>query len=78
MNLELLRIWRESGKTILFVTHDIVEAVFLGSRCAALTARPARMADSFVIDLPHPRTLAMRSTPEFGAYVARIHTLLGL
>ena len=78
MNLELLRIWRESRKTIIFVTHDIVEAVFLGSRCAALTARPARMADYFGIDLPHPRTLAMRSTPDFGAYVGRIHTLLGL
>ncbi|WP_163068387.1 ATP-binding cassette domain-containing protein, partial [Acinetobacter baumannii] len=45
MNLEMLRIWRESGKTILFVTHSIQEAVFLGARCAVLTAGPARMAD---------------------------------
>ena len=49
MNLEMLRIWRESGKTIIFVTHSIQEAVFLGSHCAVLTAGPARMAEYFPI-----------------------------
>ena len=61
MNLELLRIWKESGKTIVFVTHGISEAVFLGTRVVVMTAGPARMADNFQIDLPHPRTLDMKT-----------------
>jgi NitT/TauT family transport system ATP-binding protein len=61
MNLELLRIWKQSGKTILFVTHGISEAVFLGSRVVVLTAGPARMADNFTIDLPYPRTLDIKT-----------------
>ncbi len=59
MNLEMLRIWRESGKTIVFVTHSIQEAVFLSSHCAVLTAGPAKMADYFAIDLPFPRALPL-------------------
>jgi NitT/TauT family transport system ATP-binding protein len=78
MNLEMLRIWRESGKTIIFVTHSIQEAVFLASHCAVLTASPARMAEYFRIDLPFPRTLEIKTTPEFGAYTRRIYTKLGL
>jgi len=78
MNLEMLRIWRESGKTILFVTHSIQEAVFLGARCAVLTAGPARMADYFPIDLPAARGLDIKTTAEFGAYVKRIYGLLGM
>jgi NitT/TauT family transport system ATP-binding protein len=78
MNLEMLRIWRESGKTIIFVTHSIQEAVFLASHCAVLTASPARMADYFSIDLPSPRTLTIKTTDEFGAYTRRIYAKLGL
>ncbi|MEM9221763.1 MAG: ABC transporter ATP-binding protein [Pseudomonadota bacterium] len=78
MNLELLRIWQESRKTILFVTHSIQEAVLMGSHCAVLTAGPARMADYFAIDLPYPRRLDMRQSPEFGAYARRIYDLLGV
>ena len=78
MNLEMLRIWRESGKTILFVTHSIQEAVFLGSRCAVLTAGPARMADTFRIDLPSERGLDIKTTEAFGVYVKRIYAQLGL
>jgi NitT/TauT family transport system ATP-binding protein len=78
INLELLRIWQESGKTIVFVTHSVQEAVFLGTHCAVLTAGPARMADYFPIDLPHPRGLAIRATPEFGALVQRIYGRLGM
>jgi NitT/TauT family transport system ATP-binding protein len=78
MNLELLRIWKESGKTIIFVTHGISEAVFLGSRVVVLTAGPARMADNFEIDLPHPRTLDMKTQERFGAYTRRIYRLLGM
>jgi NitT/TauT family transport system ATP-binding protein len=78
MNLELLRIWEESHKTIVFVTHSIQEAVFLGSQCAVLTAGPARMADHFRIDLPYPRRLDVKTTDRFGDYTRRIYQLLGM
>jgi NitT/TauT family transport system ATP-binding protein len=78
MNLELLRIWKESKKTIVFVTHGISEAVFLGSRVVVLSAGPARMADNFAIDLPYPRTLDMKTHERFGEYTRRIYKLLGM
>ena len=78
MNLELLRIWTESKKTIIFVTHSIQEAVLLGSRCAVLTAGPARMADQFEIELDYPRTLDMKTHEKFGVYTRRIYKLLGM
>jgi len=78
MNLELLRIWKQSGKTILFVTHGISEAVFLGSRVVVFTVGPARMADNFTIELPHPRTLDIKTHEAFGAYTRRIYRLLGM
>jgi NitT/TauT family transport system ATP-binding protein len=78
MNLEMLRIWRDSGKTILFVTHSIQEAVFLASHCAVLTSGPARMAEYMAIDLPLPRTLEMKTTEAFGVYARRIYASLGL
>jgi NitT/TauT family transport system ATP-binding protein len=78
MNLELLRIWKEAGKTILFVTHGISEAVFLGTRVVVFTAGPARMADDFAIELPHPRTLDLKTHETFGGYTRRIYKLLGM
>jgi len=78
MNLELLRIWSESKKTIIFVTHGITEAVFLGTRVVVLTAGPARMADNFQVDIPMPRTLDIRNTEKFGEYSRRIYRLLGI
>jgi NitT/TauT family transport system ATP-binding protein len=78
MNLELLRIWSESKKTIIFVTHSIQEAVLLGSRCAVLTSGPARMADNFAIDLPYPRTLDMKTQEAFGVFTRRIYKLLDM
>jgi NitT/TauT family transport system ATP-binding protein len=78
MNLELRSIWRKSGKTIIFVTHDIAEAVFLGTRAIVLTARPARMAESIPIMLPAERTLDMRTHEAFGSYTRRIYRLLGV
>ncbi|MEO7855071.1 MAG: ABC transporter ATP-binding protein, partial [Rubrivivax sp.] len=78
MNLELLRIWKESGKTIVFVTHGISEAVFLGTRVVVFTAGPARMADNFEIELPRPRTLDMKTHEAFGVYTRRIYKLLGM
>jgi len=78
MNLELLRIWQEAKKTIVFVTHGISEAVFLGTRVIVLTAGPARMADNFRIELPHPRTLDIKTGEKFGEYSRRIYHLLGM
>lgn len=78
MNLELMRIWQESRKTIVFVTHSIQEAVFLGTRVAVLTAGPARMADYFAIDLEMPRGLDIKTHEAFGQYSRRIYKLLGL
>jgi NitT/TauT family transport system ATP-binding protein len=78
MNLEMLRIWQQSGKTIIFVTHDIQEAVFLASHCAVLTARPARMARFLRVELPYPRDLGMKTTSGFGAYVRQIYDQLGI
>ena len=78
MNLELLRIWQQARKTIVFVTHGISEAVFLGTRVVVLTAGPARMADNFLVDLPHPRTLDVKTHERFGEYTRRIYRHLGL
>jgi NitT/TauT family transport system ATP-binding protein len=78
MNLELLRIWQEARKTIVFVTHGITEAVFLGTRVVVLTAGPARMADNFRVELNHPRTLDIKTSEKFGEYSRRIYRLLGM
>src|SRR6476620_1819082 len=78
MNIELLRIWQQAGKTIVFVTHGITEAVFLGTRVIVLTSGPARMADNFLVDLPHPRTLDMKTSEQFGECTRCIYLLLGM
>lgn len=78
MNLELLDIWRKSQKTILFVTHGIQEAVFLGTHVAVMSSSPARMADFFAVDLPHPRGLDIKTHERFGVYTRRIYKLLGM
>jgi len=78
MNLELLNIWKKSGKTIVFVTHGIAEAVFLGTRLIVLTAGPARMADNIEVVLSEPRTLEVKTSERFGEYTRRIYHLLGM
>ena len=78
MNTELLRIWQESQKTILFVTHGIQEAVFLGSHVAVMTSGPARLADHMEIDLPEDRHLGIKTDEKFGEYTRRIYKLLDL
>ncbi|PYM18070.1 MAG: nitrate ABC transporter ATP-binding protein [Candidatus Rokuibacteriota bacterium] len=65
MQEELLRLWERTGKTIVFVTHDIEEAVYLGDRVVVLTARPARIREDVVVDLPRPRDFAIRKSVAF-------------
>ena len=78
MNLELLRIWSESKKTVLFITHSIPEAVFLGDRVVVMTPRPGKVADIMTIDLPRPRATALRDDQKFIAYVRKIRERLGV
>jgi NitT/TauT family transport system ATP-binding protein len=76
MNLELLRIWSQSRKTVIFITHSIAEAIFLSDRVIAMTARPGTIADVITIDLPRPRELSGINTDRFGRYVAKLRSLL--
>ncbi len=76
MNLELMRIWSRSRKTIFFITHSIAEAIFLSDRVIAMTSRPGRIADIIDIDLPRPRDLSVINTDRFGVYAAHLRTLL--
>ena len=77
LSVELLRIWQEETKTVLFVTHSIPEAVLLGHRVVVITRRPGRVADIVPVDLPRPRDLGMTVRPEFQDHVARIRSLIG-
>jgi NitT/TauT family transport system ATP-binding protein len=69
---ELLRIWSETRKTVLFVTHSLNEAVYLADRVVVLSARPGRVVDDVAVDLPRPRSFAMTSSERFGILKDRI------
>jgi NitT/TauT family transport system ATP-binding protein len=78
MGRELLRIWETERRSILFVTHDIEEAVALADRVLVFSPRPARIVAEHRIDLARPRSLrALRTTPEFTAYTSAIWQALG-
>ena len=76
MQTELMRIWEEGRKTVLFVTHQIDEAVFLSDRVLVLARRPGRIQETVEIALPRPRALAIKRTAEFVAYVDHIWRLI--
>jgi NitT/TauT family transport system ATP-binding protein len=76
MQVELLRIWQEAKKTVLFVTHQIDEAIYLSDRVMVMTKRPGHAKKIFAINLPRPRDYEMRVTPEFNDLKLEIwHTL---
>jgi NitT/TauT family transport system ATP-binding protein len=77
MNLELQRIWRESGKTIAFITHSIPEAVFLGDRVVVMSPRPGRITDVVTVELGRPRDLDLMASDAFGVYARKIRQALG-
>jgi NitT/TauT family transport system ATP-binding protein len=76
LNEELLRIWQETGTTIVFVTHSIPEAAFLGQRVLMLAAHPGRVKEFVNVDLAYPRRLAVRDTLEFVQITAHLRQLL--
>jgi len=76
LNQELLRIWDETGTTIMFVTHSVPEATFLGQRCLVLTDHPGTVRDLYDVDLDPPRHLSMRDTLEFVQITGHLRRLL--
>ena len=78
MGLELLRIWNETGKTVLFVTHSISEAVFLADRVLVLSARPGLLRAEIRVELPRPRSAKVRGLQRYTDHCQQIREQLGL
>jgi NitT/TauT family transport system ATP-binding protein len=76
MQAELLRIWNEASKTVLFITHQIDEAIYLSDRVLVMSARPGKILANITIDLPRPRQLEIKRTPEFITYADQIWGLI--
>jgi NitT/TauT family transport system ATP-binding protein len=72
MQEELLRIWSTLGKTVIYVTHSLEEALVLGDRVVLLTARPGRVSQVFPVPLGRPRGLEVRGSPEYGALLEKV------
>jgi NitT/TauT family transport system ATP-binding protein len=72
LNEQLLRLWDQTGKTVVFVTHSIPEAVFLSSKIVVMSPRPGRIIDVIACDFPRNRTLEIRETPEFLKIAQRV------
>jgi NitT/TauT family transport system ATP-binding protein len=70
---DILDVWRQTGRTVLFVTHSVQEAVFLATRVAVMTARPGRVKAIVEVDLPHPRDV---TSPEFGLLMRPVYAAL--
>jgi NitT/TauT family transport system ATP-binding protein len=76
MNTEVLRIWQETGSTVVFVTHSIAESVFLSTRVVVMSPRPGRIAGIVEIDLPQPRTQETREDPRFAELITEVRRVL--
>jgi len=76
MNLELLRIWEQTGKTVIFVTHSISEAIFLSNRVVVMSPRPGRITKIVSNDLPYPRDFMTRNHPAYHNLVSEVRELL--
>jgi NitT/TauT family transport system ATP-binding protein len=76
LDMELLKLWQEKRKTVLFVTHSIQEAVFLSDQVLVMSPRPGRLLATLAIELPRPRTMEMMSSARFGEYTLKVRTLL--
>jgi NitT/TauT family transport system ATP-binding protein len=72
LNEQLLRLWDQTGKTVVFVTHSIPEAVFLSTKIVVMSPRPGRIIDVIACDFPRERTLEIRETPEFIKIAQRV------
>ncbi|XRQ08612.1 ABC transporter ATP-binding protein [Actinomadura welshii] len=77
LNDELARIWSESPMTVLFITHNIAEAIYLSDRVGVMQANPGRLETTIEIDLERPRTDAVRNDPRFFEYMRRIRETIG-
>jgi NitT/TauT family transport system ATP-binding protein len=73
---QLLDVWRETRKTVLFITHSIDEAVYMANRVVVMAARPGRVVEDINVDLPQPRTGDVRTLPRFGEIRAHAWDLL--
>ncbi|WP_058486533.1 ABC transporter ATP-binding protein [Defluviitalea phaphyphila] len=69
---DLLNIWRKTNKTIIFVTHNISESVFLSDKICVLSPHPGRLSAVINVDLPRPRTIEIKNTPEYTALIAKV------
>jgi NitT/TauT family transport system ATP-binding protein len=76
LNDELLRIWAETGSTVIFVTHSISEAVYLSTRVVVMSPRPGRITALVPIDLPQPRSFATREDPRYFELVTQVREAL--
>lgn len=77
MNMELMRVWSEEKKTVVFITHSIPEAVLLGDRVVVMSPRPGRISEVIDVDIGRPRSLQTMSTPRFGEICDHIRKLFG-
>ena len=77
MNLELMRLWAEERKTVVFITHSIPEAVLLGDRVIVMSPRPGRISEIVKVDLGRPRSLQTMSTARFGELCGHIRSVFG-
>ena len=68
---QVIRLWKETGSTVLFITHNIEEAVYLAEKCMILTNKPAKVKETVKIDMPHPRDIASKKFVELREYITK-------